>query len=45
MSVERSEDWRICRVHLIATSPKIFTLALPLDGVLHLRPELWRALL
>jgi hypothetical protein len=40
---ERQEDWRIYRVHLFATSPKIFTLAPPLDGVLHLRPELWRA--
>jgi hypothetical protein len=40
---ERREDWRIYRVHLFATSPKIFTLAPPLDAVLRLRPELWRA--
>lgn len=40
---ERQEDWRIYRVHLFATSPRIFTVAPPLDGVLHLRPELWRA--
>jgi hypothetical protein len=39
----REEDWRIYRVHLFATSPRIFTLAPPLAGVLHLRPELWRA--
>jgi len=43
VSKERPEDWRIYRVHLFATSPRIFTLAPPLDGVLHLRPELWRA--
>jgi hypothetical protein len=43
VSKERPEDWRIYRVHLFATSPKIFPLAPPLDAVLHLRPELWRA--
>ena len=35
--------WRIYRVHLFATSPRIFTVAPPLDGVLQVRPELWRA--
>lgn len=40
---ERQEDWRIYRVHFFATSPRIFTLAPPLDDALHLRPELWRA--
>lgn len=43
VSKERPEDWRIYRVHLFATSPRIFSLAPPLDSVLHLRPELWRA--
>ncbi|MFP5210289.1 MAG: DUF3883 domain-containing protein [Acidobacteriota bacterium] len=43
VSNQRHEDWRIYRVHLFATSPHIFTLAPPLDGVLHLRPEMWRA--
>ena len=43
VSRERPEDWRIYRVHLFATSPHIFTLAPPLDDVLHLRPEMWRA--
>jgi len=42
VSNKRPEDWRIYRVHLFATSPRIFTLAPPLNGVLHLRPELWR---
>jgi hypothetical protein len=40
---ERSEDWRLYRVHLFASSPHIFTMAPPLDSTLHLRPELWRA--
>jgi hypothetical protein len=35
VSKERPEDWRIYRVHLFATSPRIFTLVPPLDGVLH----------
>lgn len=43
VSNERPEDWRIYRVHLFATSPRIFTLMPPLDRVLNLRPELWRA--
>lgn len=43
VSKERPEDWRIYRVHLFATSPRIFSLTPPLDGILHLRPELWRA--
>jgi len=42
VSKERPKDWRIYRVHLFATAPRVFTLAPPLDGVLHLRPELWR---
>ena len=45
VSKERSEDWHIYRVHLFVTSPHIFTLTPPLDGVLHLHPELWRAAL
>jgi hypothetical protein len=43
VSKKRPEDWRIYRVHLFAASPRIFTVAPPLDGVLQLRPELWRA--
>jgi hypothetical protein len=43
VSKERQEDWRIYRMHLFAASPRIFTLAPPLDDVLHLQPELWRA--
>ncbi len=43
VSKKRPEDWWIYRVHLFATAPQIFTLTPPLDGVLHLRPELLRA--
>lgn len=39
----KRETWRLYRVHLFAQSPKIFTLAPPLDRAVHLRPEAWRA--
>lgn len=37
------QTWRLYRVHLFAQTPRIFTLAPPLEAVLHLRPEAWRA--
>jgi hypothetical protein len=40
---ERSTDWRIYRVHLFAKNPRIFTIVPPLDVVLNLRAETWRA--
>jgi hypothetical protein len=40
---ERPEDWQIYRVHLFAKNPRIFTISPPLDSVLNLRPETWRA--
>jgi hypothetical protein len=40
---EKPDQWRIYRVHLFATEPRVFTVAPPLDRVLRLRPELWRA--
>lgn len=43
VTIERQEDCRIYRVYPFATSPKIFTPAPPLNCVLQLRPELWRA--
>ncbi len=43
VSKQRYENWLIYRLHSFATLPRILTLAPPLDGVLHLRPELWRA--
>jgi hypothetical protein len=40
---ERSEAWRIYRVHLFARNPRIFTISPPLEGLINLRPETWRA--
>lgn len=34
--------WRIYRVHLFATTPRIFTIAPPLENAVHLFPETWR---
>jgi hypothetical protein len=42
-AMDRPEDWCIYRVHLFARSPRIFTVAPPLEGSIRLRPELWRA--
>jgi hypothetical protein len=39
----RAESWRLYRVHLFAQTPRIFALAPPLEAVLHLRTEAWRA--
>ena len=43
MAAERPADWRIYRVHLFATEPRIFTIAPPLEKAVNLRPETWRA--
>jgi hypothetical protein len=43
VATSRAEEWRIYRVHLFATTPKIFTIAPPLESALHLRPDTWRA--
>jgi hypothetical protein len=43
LATERPADWRIYRVHLFARDPRIFVIAPPLDGVVKLRPETWRA--
>lgn len=40
---ERPEHWRIYRVHLFASEPRVFTVAPPLHRVLRLRSEVWRA--
>lgn len=37
------EEWRIYRVHLFASGPRIFTIAPPLDTNVKLSPETWRA--
>jgi Protein NO VEIN, C-terminal len=38
-----AESWRLYRVHLFAQTPRIFQIAPPLNKVLHLRPDIWRA--
>jgi hypothetical protein len=40
---ERPADWRIYRVHLFSTKPRIFAIAPPLEEAINLRPETWRA--
>jgi Domain of unknown function (DUF3883) len=40
---ERSAEWRIYRVHLFSTEPRIFTILPPLEQAVNLRPETWRA--
>lgn len=41
---ERSEHWHLYRVHLFAQQPKIFTVRPPLEQMLRLAPETWRAM-
>lgn len=43
VACERLADWRIYRVHLFAKTPRIFTLAPPLEQVVNLRTESWCA--
>jgi hypothetical protein len=43
IATERPEDWRIYRVHLFATEPRIFALTPPLELAVNLSPETWRA--
>ncbi len=43
LAMERCSDWSIYRVHLFAKHPRIFTISPPLEGVLVLRPDTWRA--
>jgi hypothetical protein len=43
VSQQRPEDWRIYRVHAFAQTPRIFTLSPPLEQVLNLRPDSYRA--
>jgi hypothetical protein len=43
LASERPADWRIYRVHLFAKSPRIFTIAPPLENTVRLTTETWRA--
>jgi hypothetical protein len=38
-----AESWRLYRVHLFAQNPRIFRIAPPLNKMLRLRPDIWRA--
>ena len=38
-----ADSWRLYRVHSFAQKPRIFQIAPPLNEVLHLRPDIWRA--
>ncbi len=40
---DRAADWQIYRVHLFANTPRIFTIKPPLESVVKLTPETWRA--
>jgi hypothetical protein len=40
---ERAHDWRLYRVHQFAKDPRVFTVAPPLEDVMCLRAETWRA--
>lgn len=40
---ERPDHWHLYRVHLFAQQPKIFTVRPPLEQMLRLDPETWRA--
>ena len=37
------DAWRLYRVHQFSHAPRIFTLIPPLEAILHLRAETWRA--
>jgi hypothetical protein len=43
VATQKPDQWRIYRVHLFATEPRVFTVAPPLDRVLQLQTEVWRA--
>lgn len=43
VSEERPDTWHLYRVHLFSHSPRIFTLRPPLEAILRLRAETWRA--
>jgi Domain of unknown function (DUF3883) len=42
LASQRPTEWRIYRVHLFATEPRVFTLEPPLEQIANLAPETWR---
>jgi len=43
LALERPSEWRIYRVHKFATGPQIFVITPPLERMLHLAAQSWRA--
>ena len=43
VSLERPDVWRLHRVHLFSSTPKIFVLPPPLEHAVRLEAENWRA--
>jgi hypothetical protein len=43
IAAARADTWQLYRLHLFAQAPRIFTVRPPLEAVLELRPEAWRA--
>lgn len=43
VAASRPESWRLYRVHLFSQTPRIFTIAPPLEATVNLRTETWRA--
>ena len=43
IAIECPNEWRLYRVHLFATDPRVFTIAPPLEESVRLAPETWRA--
>jgi hypothetical protein len=43
VSLERADVWRLHRVHLFSSTPRIFIMPPPLEQSVSLHPENWRA--
>lgn len=43
VAAERPDHWRLYRVHLFASGPRVFTISPPLQSALSLTAETWRA--
>lgn len=43
VSLEKSDVWRLHRVHLFSTTPRVFVMPPPLEASVSLRAENWRA--
>jgi uncharacterized protein DUF3883 len=43
IAAARADAWQLYRLHRFTQAPRIFTIRAPLEAVLKLRPETWRA--